>query len=87
MTYKDKMLTANYIEFLYPFRFVEKYKGIEIVEVYRQNKKYYSYTIYKNRECTMEKLMFKTVQDVKKYISSYDHYLQEDREWFLVKEG
>ena len=86
LSYKDKKLNCNPVFFLYPIRYVELYKNVQIIETLREGKTFYTYTIFKNRNCDNENQMFRTVNDIRNFIDSFDFYSEEDKNWFLIKE-
>lgn len=85
LVYKDKMLEAKYVEYPNLIRFVCMYKKIQIIEIIVGDKKQYSFTILKNKSGDNQKILFKSVKEVKEYISSFDKYSEKDRIWFLTK--
>ena len=82
LVYKDKMLEAKYVEYPNLIRFVCMYKKIQIID---GDKKQYSFTILKNKSGDNQKILFKSIKEVKEYISSFDKYSEKDRIWFLTK--
>lgn len=65
MTYKDKCLTAQYIEFAQPIRFVKKYKNKQIIQVGES-----LYTIIDNLKSLNDSFMFSSVRKVINFIDN-----------------
>ena len=85
LIYKDKILEAKYVEYPNLIRFVCIYKKIQIIEIIIGDKKQYSFTILKNKSGDNQKILFKSIKEVKEYITSFDKYSEKDRLWFLTK--
>ena len=79
------MLEAKYVEYPNLIRFGCMYPKIQIIEIIIGDKKQYSFTILKNKSGDNQKILFKSIKEVKEYISSFDKYSEKDRIWFLTK--
>ena len=68
LTYRDKILTPKYIEYAYPFRFIKSYRGIQIIQVSKENDK--PYTILENKNCENKSILFESSKQVITYIEN-----------------
>ncbi|MDE6413000.1 MAG: hypothetical protein K2K42_03800 [Eubacterium sp.] len=85
LVYRDKILEAKFVEFPNLIRFICSYKDIEIIATIIENEKRYNFTILKNKNGDNKEILFKSIKEVKEYISSFDKYSEKDRIWFLTK--
>lgn len=68
LTYRDKILTPKYIEYAYPFRFIKSYRGVQIIQLSKENDK--PYTILENKNCENKSILFESSKQVITYIEN-----------------
>lgn len=59
------MLEAKFVEYPHLIRFICIFKKVQIIEIVIGDKKQYSFTILKNKSGDNQKILFKSVKEVK----------------------